>query len=150
MSSEAPPQKGRVRQVGMVRVNLTIANHRDEIAAEEGRITANQVRLIALTNVTVDTGATTLCLPADVIAHLGLPLLDEIDVRTATSRSRLRLFDDATITVLGRKATFDCVEVPEGSAPLLGVIPLERLGFDPDLQNQTLRPVPADQQFFIL
>ena len=37
---------------------------------------------------------------------------------------------------------YDCVELPTGQTPLLGLIPLEDLGLDPDLQNQKLRHLP--------
>jgi predicted aspartyl protease len=134
----------------MVRVNMTVTNRGDQVRADAGDIPRELVRSVSLTNVTVDTGATTLCLPADVIAQLGLPLLKEVHAVTATGDSTLRLFQDATIGLLDETGTFECVEVPEGRPALLGVIPLERLGFDPDLQNQTLRHVPADQHFFIL
>jgi hypothetical protein len=50
----------------------------------------------------------------------------------------------ARLRIEDREAQFDCLELPGGSAPLLGVIPLERLGFEPDLKAQRLRRLPAD------
>jgi clan AA aspartic protease len=147
---EAPPQKGRIRQASRVGVSVVVTNRGDAIAADEGRLEAARVRSVTLSDVMVDTGATTLCLPADIVRQLGLRLLEEIDVTTATGRSRLRVFQDATITVLGQRDTFSCVELPEGSPPLLGVVPLERLGLEPDLVNETLRRVPSDRHFFVI
>jgi hypothetical protein len=46
--------------------------------------------------------------------------------------------------VEGREGTFNCVELPEGSDPLLGLIPLEDLGLEPDLINQKLRILPME------
>lgn len=89
----------------------------------------------------MDTGATTLCLPADVIAQLGLNLLKEVDVATATGIST-RIFQDAKISLLEREGTFECLELPGGRDALLGVIPLEALGIELDLQNQTLKILP--------
>jgi hypothetical protein len=54
---------------------LTVINRADQILASRGMIPAEEVRSITLRNVLVDTGATTLCLPEDVIATLGLELL---------------------------------------------------------------------------
>ncbi len=34
----------------------------------------------------------------------------------------------AKVSLLGREGTFECLELPGGGAPLLGVIPLEALG----------------------
>jgi len=45
---------------------------------------------------------------------------------------------------LGREGTFECLEVPGGSDPLLGVIPLEALGIELDLQNQQLKVLPMN------
>lgn len=70
--------------MGKVLTTLTITNRADQSAAARGFIPDEQVRSITLENVLVDTGATTLCLPADIIAQLGLDLLKEVDVTTAT------------------------------------------------------------------
>jgi clan AA aspartic protease len=90
----------------------------------------------------VDTGATTLCLPADIIEQLGLEILRTVDVETATGISQARIFQDAKISLLGREGTFECLELTGGRSPLLGVIPLEALGIELDLQNQILKVLP--------
>ena len=92
----------------------------------------------------MDIGATTLCLPADTIEQLGLELLKEADVSTANGVSKARVFQDAKILLCGREGTFECLELPGGQEPLIGVIPLEMLGLEPDLQNQTLRILPIE------
>ncbi|PZO53366.1 MAG: aspartyl protease, partial [Phormidesmis priestleyi] len=92
--------------------------------------------------VLIDTGATTLCLPAKVIEKLGLELLREVDVATANGFSKARVFQDAKISLCGREGTFECLELPGGQSPLLGVIPLEFLGIESDLRNQTLKVLP--------
>ncbi|MEX0270706.1 aspartyl protease family protein [Leptolyngbyaceae cyanobacterium UHCC 1019] len=94
--------------------------------------------------VLVDTGATTLCLPKDAIAQLGLDLLKEVDVSTATGLSTARMFQDAKISLCGREGTFECLELPGGRNPLIGVIPLEALGLELDLQNQALKVLPSE------
>lgn len=113
----------------------------DSLAAR-GSIPANQVRSVTLEYVLVDTGAKTLCLPSEVIAQLGLELLREVDVETATGIGKARIFQDAKISLLGREGTFECLELPGGRSPLLGVIPLEALGIELDLKNQRLKLLP--------
>jgi clan AA aspartic protease len=130
------------KEMGKVFATLTIINRADQIRAEDGTISAEDVRSITLKNVLVDTGATTLCLPSDAIGKLGLKILKEVDVATAMGIGKARIFRDATISMFEREGTFECLELPGGGDPLLGVIPLEALGLEVDLKNQTLKPLP--------
>jgi clan AA aspartic protease len=128
--------------MGKIVTALTITNRADEILTKRGAIAQNEIRSVTLDNVLVDTGATTLCLPAKVIEALGLEILRTVDVETATGISQARIFQDAKISLLGREGTFECLELPGSQSPLLGVIPLEALGIELDLQKQTLRILP--------
>ncbi|WNZ22019.1 aspartyl protease [Leptolyngbya sp. NK1-12] len=129
-------------EMGRILTTLTITNRLDEGLASRGVISPEQIRSVTLKNVLVDTGATTLCLPAETIAQLGLELLREVDVATATGIGKARIFQDAKISLLGREGTFECLELSGGQNPLLGVIPLEALGIELDLQNQQLVLLP--------
>ena len=128
--------------MGKIITTLTVTNRLDEGRAASGDISADAVRSVTIGNVLVDTGATMLCLPADVVAQLGLALLREATVSTATGLGRARIFQDAKISLLGREGTFECLELPGGTEPLIGVIPLEALGVELDLQRQQLRLLP--------
>lgn len=128
--------------MGKITTELVVTNRLDQGLAARGMISSDQVRSLALKNVVVDTGATTLCLPTDVIAQLGLELLKEVDVETAIGLSKARIFQDAKISLLGREGTFECLELPVGRDVLLGVIPLEALGVEPELPNQRLNLLP--------
>lgn len=130
--------------MGKVLTTITITNRIDEAKAKEGLIPEDQVRSVTLNDVLVDTGATTLCLPQDAIAKLGLELLKEVTVTTATGLSSARIFQDAKISLCGREGTFECLELPGGRDPLIGVIPLEALGLELDLQKQTLKVLPSE------
>jgi len=132
------------KSMGKVLTTLIVKNRIDEANAVRGIISPDLVRSITLNNVLVDTGATTLCLPALAIAQLGLELLKEVDVATATGLSKARIFQDAKISLCGREGTFECLELPGGRDALIGVIPLEALGLEPDLKNQTLRVLPSE------
>jgi clan AA aspartic protease len=130
------------KDMGKVFTTLTIINRADQIRAEDGTISAEEVRSLTLKNVLVDTGATTLCLPSDAISQLGLKVLKEVDVATAMGIGKARIFRDATISMFDREGTFECLELPGGDDPLLGVLPLESLGLEIDLNTQTLKPLP--------
>ncbi len=80
----------------------------------------------------------------DLIHQLGLKLLKEVPVSTATGITTARIYRDATICLCDREGTFECLELPGGQDPLLGVIPLEMLGLEPDLKNQSLRVLPTE------
>jgi predicted aspartyl protease len=131
-------------KMGKVTTTITITNQIDHILAERGFIPVEQIRSITLHDVLVDTGATRLCLPKNIILDLGLPLQGEVDVKIATGVHKARIFKMLNLAVEGREGTFNCIELPEGSDALLGLIPLEDLGLEPDLQNQKLRVLPVE------
>ena len=129
-------------EMGKIVTEVTITNRIDQAKAEQGIIPAENVRSVTLNKVIIDTGATTLCLPADIVKQLGLSLLKEVDVEMASGIGKARIFQDAKISLLGREGTFECLELPGGANPLLGVIPLEALGIELDLKNQRLFTLP--------
>lgn len=132
------------QSMGKVLTSLTVTNRADQVLASRDIIPDDQVRSILIEDVLVDTGATTLCLPAALIAKLGLEILKEVNVATANGISKARIFQDAKLTLCGREGTFECLELPGGSSALIGVIPLEFLGLEPDLKNQRLKVLPAE------
>lgn len=129
-------------EMGKILTELMVTNRIDQAEVERGIISAENVRSIILKKVIIDTSATTLCLPADIVKQLGLSLLKEVDVEMASGIGKARIFQDAKISLLGREGTFECLELPGGANPLLGVIPLEALGIELDLKNQQLFTLP--------
>ena len=87
--------------MGKVLATVSIVNRADQILLNRGVISPPELRSVILKNVLIDTGATTLCLPPEIIAQLGLELLKEVDVSTATGVSKARIFQDAKISVCG-------------------------------------------------
>jgi len=128
--------------VGQVRTTITVANRDDIARARYGDISPDQVRRETIDNVLVDTDATLLALPAALIQRLGLQHLRDVDIETAHGFTTARIFGDVTLTVEGRSAPFECLELPGGESVLLGVRPLEALGLELDLQNQRLIVLP--------
>lgn len=133
---------GPPRIVGHVFTPLRITNAADRTRERDGTISADAVRSIELDGVLVDTGASHLCLPSDLIEQLGLELVEEIQVTTAAGDRTTRLFEGAYLEVAGRSAIVRCIETPVGTNPLLGVVPLEDLTIEPDIINHTLRALP--------
>jgi len=130
--------------MGKIIISLTIINHADEIRFEDGNITSDKIRKVELTDVLVDTGATTLALPKKYIDQLGLKIEKEVAVNTAAGVQKRFIYRDAKIKLMERQSTFECIELPNDAQPLLGVIPLEMLGIELDLQNQKLKFLPYD------
>lgn len=135
------------KQMGQVLTTIAVTNFIDLVMAERGFIAAEEVRSVMLDKVIVDTGATLLSLPAPIISQLGLKQVGERDVETSAGIIKGRIFAGAQIIIEGREGRFDCLELPEGiSAVLLGVIPMEELGLEPDLKNQRLRVLPMNEE----
>lgn len=128
--------------MGKVLTTVTITNRADQILAKANVIPASEIRSVTLKNVLADTGATLLGLPAEIIAQLGLEAWQEVAVTTAAGLQQARLFRDVSLSLYEREGTFDCLELPGGTDPLLGVIPLETLGLELDLQKQTVKVLP--------
>ena len=128
--------------MGQVFTPITITNRADEIRATDGTIAADQVRQLTLDKVLADSGATTLSLPKALIEQLGLEPLKEVLTRTAAGYKRSIVYQDAKLMIGDRIGVFQCLELPGGDDPLLGVIPMEELGVEPDLQKHELRFLP--------
>jgi len=132
--------------MGKIYTTITVTNRIDQANAEDGVIPPGNVRSVTLSDVLVDTGATTLCLPKEVIAQLGLKPLRKVPVETAGGVMESTVFQDAKLSLLGREGTFECLELPGSRRPLLGVIPMEALGIEPELRTQSLRLLPLTEQ----
>ena len=132
--------------MGKIYTTITVINRADQILAAAAVISPDQIRSLTLENVLVDTGVTTLCLVPEVVSRLGLQLLKEVDMATAKGIGKARIFRDATLIIAGREGTFECLELPGGQNNLLGVIPLEALGLEPDLRSQKLRVLPTESK----
>ncbi len=128
--------------MGRVTTTITVTNHIDEILADRGLWERDRVRSITLTNVLVDTGATRLCLPAEIVRQLGLTLAGEIRGHTVIGNRSFRLFENVKLAIAGRQGRYDCIELPEGEEAIVGLIPLEDMGLELDLQAARLVTLP--------
>lgn len=133
------------RQMGQIITTLNVTNEVDQILAERGFISPEEVRSVSLTNVLV-AGTTLLCLPSSVITQLGLVQGGEANVQTTAGLQQGRIFQNAELSIEGRQGTVDCLELTEVSYALLGVIPMQILGLEPDLKNHKLRLLPMNSE----
>jgi predicted aspartyl protease len=134
------------KQMEQVIATITVTNWVDHVLAQRGFITADEVRSCTLDNVLVDTGATLLCLPSEVITQLGLVEGEVANVEAAAGVKQGRIFRGVELSLFDRKGTFDCLELTDVPYALLGVTPMEVLGLEPDLKNRQLRVLPMDSE----
>ena len=95
----------------------------------------------ATTEMLVDTGATRVGLPSDLVRRLGLRKVARARVRYADGRTAWRpVVAPLRIAIDGRVAVLDAVSGPAGTEPLLGLVALEMLDLVPDPTTRRLEP----------
>jgi clan AA aspartic protease len=129
--------------MGRVMTKLKLTNPIDMELAAVGKLPKHRVRTVTV-DALVDTGASTLVLPEDVVRALG--------VRRRRHRERVHLADGRLrevqwtrgieIEILGRTMTCDALVFPKGSTPLIGQIPLEQLCLLVDPRSREVRIDP--------
>ncbi|MCW3131432.1 MAG: aspartyl protease family protein [Candidatus Methanospirare jalkutatii] len=91
----------------------------------------------------IDTGATMLVLPQDVIEELGLRKIGERRVRYANNQIQIKpVYRGVILELNGRDGIFDVLGEVEGSEPLVGQIVLEALDLIVDPITKTVIPNP--------
>jgi clan AA aspartic protease len=95
----------------------------------------------------IDTGATMMVLPQDIVNELGLRKIREVKARYANNRTELKsVYGVATIEIKGRAGNFDVLAEAEGSQPLIGQVVLEVLDLVVDPRTRRLIPNPASPE----
>ncbi len=91
----------------------------------------------------VDSGAAELALPAEIMDSLKLEDLGAMRVVTADGGQReCRVLGMVELEVQGRVCQVRAIELPRGTQPLLGAVPLEEMDWHIDLTGQKLVPNP--------
>jgi clan AA aspartic protease len=125
----------------MAKIKLT--NLLDVGKASDGMVPPESVRKVEI-EALVDTGATMLVLPEDVVIALGLPARGTRAVRYADGRVRdVPWVGGVLLEILGREMTCDALVEALGSTPLIGQIPLEGLDLVVDPKSREVRVNPA-------
>ena len=127
--------------MGRIVAKIKVENLADVLLVERGELSPQQIRHMEM-EALVDTGVTLLCLPAKVIADLGLSPPGTRRATTATGLVERTVFRGAQLTILDRTCTVDVMELENGVPALIGYIPLENLDLQPDPQKKTLVPNP--------
>jgi predicted aspartyl protease len=130
--------------MGQIFTTIEVFNHGDEIDFYRHRIPAEQIRHLTVEDVFVDTGATHLCLPEDLVECLGLEQYDEVTVHTDEGYGTRRIYKDVNLKINGREDVVRCIALPKGARPLLGAIPMELLGIQPNLATRSLHFIPLN------
>ena len=91
----------------------------------------------------VDTGASELCLPADMVERLRLVEVGRIRVQIADGGEHpYRLMGMVEVEVQGRSSRVQAIELPSGSPVLLGAFPLEGMDWHISPKEGRLMPNP--------
>src|SRR5262245_7249112 len=129
--------------MGKVMQPIKLRNSNDVARVLEGALPAEAIRGLEI-EALVDTGATMLVLPSDVVAALGVPFQGMRRVRYASGESADRAWvGNIEIEILGRKTVCTAIVEKAGAMPLIGQIPLEELDLLVDPKSRELRVNPA-------
>lgn len=91
----------------------------------------------------VDSGAIELCLPVELVEQLNLEEIDHIHVVTADgAEHHYRCVGMIDLEVQGRTCQVRAIELPRGSQPLLGAVPLEMMDWHISPVELKLLPNP--------
>ena len=102
---------------------IKLTNDYDFFAAQAGSLEPGKVRTVEI-EALVDTGATMLMLPADVVERLGLPTRGQRKVRYADARvEEVPWVVGVKTEIRGREAVVSALVGPVGSTPLIGYRP---------------------------
>jgi clan AA aspartic protease len=125
----------------MEKIKLT--NSYDEDRVKSGECRPEQVRTIEI-EALVDTGATMLVLPADVVACLGMKEQGRRKVAYANGQEEeVPWIGGVRLKLLGREMVASALVVPAGTTALIGQIPLAELDLVVDPKSRELRVNPA-------
>jgi clan AA aspartic protease len=95
----------------------------------------------------IDTGATMVVLPQNMVDELGLRKIREAKVRYGNNKTETKsIYGVVTIEIKGRTGNFDVLVEAEGSQPLIGQVVLEVLDLVVDPRTRTLIPNPMSPE----
>ncbi len=129
--------------LGRVVTEAKIENLKDLWAVEQGLRSPDQARVLTIADALVDTGATLLSLPTELIKRLGLSHVSSKRVTSRIGQAEAAVYEAVRLTIQGRSCTMDVMEVPDGVPALIGQLPLEHLDFVVDLRSRSLIGNPA-------
>ncbi len=129
--------------MGRVIPDATIENLGDLYEAERGLRPADQVRRVHVPDALVASGATSLALPSRLIHQLSLKKRYEKRSRSGQELGVTSVYEAVRITIQGRDASVDVMEMSDDLPVLVGQIPLEIMDLVLDPRGQKLIGNPA-------
>ena len=95
----------------------------------------------------IDTGATMVVLPEDIVEELGLRKMREVKMRYANNKVETKpIYGVVNIELKGRSANLDVLVEEKGSQPLIGQVLLELLDLIVEPKTRRLIPNPASPE----
>jgi len=138
------PHEGEA--LGQAVIDIEVVNSSDLDRVLDGTLDEGGVRSVVVRDALMDTGATHLCLPLSLIEQLGLQLSRVVPVETAVGDHDRRVYRNAMVRFEDREAEVEAIELPDGVRPLLGAVPMELLGIEPDVHTRTVRKLRMDHE----
>ncbi|MFN0096031.1 MAG: retroviral-like aspartic protease family protein [Dehalococcoidia bacterium] len=133
------PRRGE--DVGFVTGEVRLENALDVLGVAPSGWGPARERQMDL-DILFDTGASSICLPASVIAKLRLPVQDTVAIRTARGIGEARVFGLLRVTIGGRSRIVNCLELPDDARPLFGVVEMQALGVAIDVDAERFELLP--------
>jgi clan AA aspartic protease len=129
--------------MGKVMNRIKLINEVDAGNAHRGFFDPGSVRTVEV-DALVDTGATMLALPENVVATLGVFTDETRPVRLADGTVReFPVARGIRIEILNRWMTCDALVIPAGSMPLIGQLQLEAMDLLVDAKSREVIVNPA-------
>lgn len=131
--------------MGAVHAKVKLTNAIDEALVSRGMLAPHLLRDCE-TEALVDTGATYLVIPAELVQKLGLRIRGQQKAKYADGREEMVGVTEALlIECEGRQTTEDALVT--GDVVLIGQVVLEKLDLLVDCKNQRLIPNPAHPDY---
>ena len=128
--------------MGEVRVRVKLANVADTNAAGEGKLPLDQVRTVEA-DALVDTGAVRSCVPAALLAKIGIKPYQQVTVELADGRkSNAGMAEGVRFEIMERNSSDDAFVL--GDEVLIGQTVLEKMDLLVDCARQRLVPAHPD------
>ncbi len=137
--------------MGRVTCEATVENALDAALARMGKQPVSTIRSVVIKNALVDTGASTLGLPASMLRQLGFDKPSSTrPARNTTGSYTVKLYGPVRLTIFDRDITLDAMEVDDTCPVLIGQIPLEHLQLVVNMADHRLDKSPENGGEWIL
>lgn len=98
-------------------------------------------------NAVIDTGATMVVLPQEIVDEFGLKKIRDVKVKYANNKTKKKsIYGVVTIEIKGRVGNFDVLAEEKGSQPLIGQVVLVVLDLIVDSRTKKLIPNPSSPE----